>query len=206
VSQASPGNKSFAPRVRFSDTSAFILGKTMQTELAKPPPSERRYLRNVLNGHDPLTFARFIFVGGLAFAVNYLAFWVFYDSLVAGILPDKDAEIDFLLFSHPDARLLFASMAAVEIAILFKFLVHEFWTFRGKSGESKVVSRLVQFNFSAMLAAIAPIITVNVLAVAFGFNPYVAMLVGVAVGFLLNWFWSAHLIWPGSERATSKQT
>jgi putative flippase GtrA len=177
----------------------------MQTELAKPPPQpERRYARGALNGHDLRTFLQFILVGGLAFAVNYVAFWLFYDSPVAAVFPDKDTEVDFVLFTHPDIRLLIASVLAVEISILFKFVIHEYWTFRGKSGDLSFVSRLAQFNFSAFLAAILPIITVNVLAAAFGFDPYIALLFGVAVGFVINWFWSAHLIWPGSDKAPTQ--
>jgi putative flippase GtrA len=133
---------------------------------------------------------------GLAFAVNYAAFYFFYDSPAASILPGKDSEANLGFVTHPDSRLLVASILAVEAAIVFKFFVHERWTFRREPRTGWIGGRLVQFNISSALAAAIPIATINVLSAAMGVSPYVAMFAGVMIGFGLNWLWSAHRIWP----------
>jgi len=165
-------------------------------ELADRQRAKEGEGRGILNGHGVGTFLTFLAVGGLAFAVNYAAFYLFYDSPVASILPGKDSEANLGFVTHPDARLLVASILAVEAAIIFKFFIHERWTFRRERRNGWLGGRLAQFNISSALAAAIPIATINVLSAAMGVSPYVAMFAGVTIGFALNWLWSAHLIWP----------
>lgn len=133
--------------------------------------------------------------------MNYAALYVFYDSPIASLLPGKDDEVRLLFVKHPDARLLVASVLAVEAAIVFKFIIHEWWTFRAHAAEGWIVWRFVQFDVSAIIAAIAPLATVNVLSAAAGISPYIGMFAGVLVGFVINWLWSAHVIWPSRRHA-----
>lgn len=150
----------------------------------------------------PPAFAKFLLVGGVAFVVNQIALYVLYDSPVASVFPDKDARIDFGLFSHPDARLLIATMLAVEVAILFKFVWSEGWIFRDRRSEGGVVRRLIHFNISCAASSVLTVAVTNLVTVQLGISPYLATAVGVLAGFLLNWVWAARLVWP-EKRASA---
>lgn len=151
----------------------------------------------------PPEFLKFLLVGAVAFAVNQLALYAFYDSPLASALPSKDTGIDFGIFDHPDARLLIASALAVEVAIVFKFVWSEGWIFRHRRAEGAVGSRFVHFNVSCAASAVLTIGVTNVLTPAFGISPYLSTAVGVLCGFMLNWIWAARLVWPEKPAAAA---
>lgn len=148
-------------------------------------------------------FLKFLLVGAAAFVVNQLALYVFYDSPLASAMPDKHAEIDFGLFA-PESRLLIASALAVEVAIIFKFVWSEGWIFRHRrSEEGGAVSRFVHFNASCAASSILTVAVTNVVTPVFGISPYISTAVGVLCGFMLNWIWSARLVWPERRAAAA---
>lgn len=151
----------------------------------------------------PPEFLKFLLVGAAAFLVNQVALYVFYDSPLAAALPGKDAEIDFGLFAHPDARLLIASALAVEVAIVFKFVWSEGWIFRDRRSDGGVASRFVHFNISCAASSVLTIAITNILTPVFGISPYVSTAIGVLCGFMLNWIWSARLVWPEKPAAAA---
>ena len=147
------------------------------------------------------TFIKFILVGIAAFAVNEAALYLLYDWPSLPGMPDKDSSVDLLLFSHPDSRLLIASVIAVELSIVFKFCVHEYWTFADRLRRGWLLARLAKFNASSFLSPLIILGTVNVLTPAFGISPYVSTIIGAVIGFTVNWLLSAHFIWPGHKPA-----
>lgn len=146
-------------------------------------------------------FVKFLLVGAAAAVANYVALYLLYDAPLFGFLPAKDAEVDLGFVTHPDARLLIASIAAVEAAILFKFVWSEGWIFRDRRAEGVLWARMVHFNVSCAASAVLTVGVTNVLTTVFGITPYVSTAVGVLCGFMLNWLWSAKLVWP--ERSTA---
>ncbi|MCH8814152.1 MAG: GtrA family protein [Chloroflexi bacterium] len=151
----------------------------------------------------PPEFVKFLMVGAMAFVVNQLALYLLYDAPLFGFLPGKDARIDFWFAVHPDARLLIASSVSVEVAILFKFLWSERWIFRHRRPEGAPWARMMHFNMSAAASAVLAVSVTNVLTPVFGITPYVTTGVGVLCGFMLNWVWSARLVWPDRPTAAS---
>jgi putative flippase GtrA len=141
-----------------------------------------------------MAFLKFVFVGAIAFLINQAFLFLFYDVLPA--LPAKDTELDLLFVTHPDVRLLVASVVSVELAIIFKFFAHEHWTFPDRRPAGWAPVRLLNFNLSCILATVITIATVNVLTPVFGISPYITNTVGVLTGFMANWVTSAYLIWP----------
>jgi len=144
--------------------------------------------------HVPVTLLKFLFVGALAYLVNQAALFVLYDA--APVFPDKDTGIDLFLFTYPDLRLLITSFLAVQCAIVFKFAVHEHWTFRDRRREGWLLTRFVQFNLSSFLSPIINLAAVNVLTPVLDISPYVSNTIGTALGFAVNWVLSIHVIWP----------
>jgi putative flippase GtrA len=163
--------------------------------------SSRGGVRSLLQRLDG-TFAKFIFVGALAYFVNQAALLAFYDLHLLPFTPEKNTRADLGLFTHPDILLLIASALAVQVAIVFKFYVHEHWTFRDRPKPGWAVSRFARFNASSILNPIILVATVNILTLVFDINAYVSNTVGTLTGFLVNWFFSHRLIWPHDEAAS----
>lgn len=138
-------------------------------------------------------FIRFISVGAVAFVIAEIAMFLLYDLLP--VLPDHHTQASIGPLTHPDISLLIASVIAVEIAIVFKFYAHEHWTFPHRRQPELAVIRFLKFNASCILSPIITVATVNVLTPAFGISPYIAISVGTMFGFLINWYFSAYLIW-----------
>jgi len=136
---------------------------------------------------------RFLIVGALAYLVSQLCLLLLYDLLP--LLPDKGRPISLPFLTHPDGRLLVASIAAVEAAIVFKFWAHELWTFRGRRVEGRIAYRFLAFNASCFVSAVITVATVNVVTLAFAVSPYVSNTLGALGGVLVNWAFSAYLIW-----------
>ena len=172
-------------------------GRVTQAPLGPVTDLARRF------GLSP-EFVKFLVVGSMAFVVNQLALYLLYDAPLFGFLPGKDARVDLGPLTHPDVRLLIASSVAVEVAILFKFLWSEGWIFRHRRSEGAVWVRMMHFNLSAAASAVLAVTVTNVLTPVFGITPYVTIAVGVLCGFMLNWVWSARLVWP--DRPTAATT
>ena len=151
--------------------------------------------------HLPTTLIKFLMVGGLAFVVYQLFLYLLYDSPVFWFLPVKDTDADLVFFTHPDIRLLIASIVAVELAIVFQFNSHERWTFRGRPRGDWILPRFIKFNISSIVSPIIIVITTNVLTLAFGVSPYISAMVGVLIGFAWNWTMTSLLIWPKERGA-----
>lgn len=154
-------------------------------------------------GASPVPF-RFIVVGALAYVVSQLSLLLLYDLLP--LLPEKGSLIGFWFFTHPDTRLLIASIGAVEAAVLFKFWAHESWTFRERRVDGWVVQRLLSFNASCLVSSLFTVATVNVVTLAFDVSPYISNTLGALGGAAVNWAFSAYLIWPHTPAtATAKE-
>ncbi len=146
-------------------------------------------------------FAKFVAVGTVAYFINQAALLLLYD--VLPLLPDKDTSVDLLLFTHPDVRLLIASIIAVEFAIVFKFYAHEHWTFPDRRKPGWRLGRFIQFNATHVLSPVITVTTVNVLTPVFSLSPYVSNTIGAFLGLLVNWGFSAYIIWPIRHHPTN---
>jgi len=145
--------------------------------------------------HMRVTLLKFLFVGALAYFVNQGALFLLYD--IAPFFPDKDTRIGLILFTYPDVRLIITSFVAVQCAIVFKFAIHEHWTFRDRRRDSPLVARFVQFNLSSFLSPLINLAAVNILTPVLDISPYVANTLGTLLGFAVNWLLSTLVIWPG---------
>ena len=156
--------------------------------------------------HLPTTLIKFLMVGGIAFVIFQVFLYLLYGQPPAPFFPDlsslfwffpeKDTHANLLLFTHPDIRLLIASIIAVEISIVFQFSSHERWTFRNRRRTGWALVRFLRFNLSAIVSPIIIVLTTNVLSVAFNVLPYISSALGVLIGFFWNWTLNSLVIWP----------
>ena len=151
----------------------------------------------------PRTFLSFLVVGGMAFIVTEVMLFLAYDSPLLWFLPEKDTKFGIAGVEHPDIRLLIASALAVEIAIVFKFLAYENWTFRDRQRPASLPVRFLQLNAASLMGAAVTVAVVNVLTTVLGLSPYVSTPAGVLAAFMVNWVASSNVIWPEHEHESS---
>ena len=180
----------------------------MQHDLATPADQGLMAAASALAHrlHLPTTLIKFLMVGGIAFVIFQVFLYLLYGQPPAPFFPDlsglfwflpeKDTKADLLLFTHPDIRLLIASVIAVEISIVFQFNSHERWTFRNRHRAGWTLMRFLRFNLSAIVSPIIIVLTTNVLSVAFDVLPYISSMLGVLIGFFWNWTLNSLVIWP----------
>ena len=141
------------------------------------------------------TFIKWAIVGGIGFLVNQFSLFLVYDSPLFAFFPDRGADLKLIFFTHPDVRLLIASIAAIEAAILSNFYWHERWTFRERQRRSPRPIRFLKFHFLSIGSPLIVFATLNTLPPVFGVSPYIANTIGIAVGASWNWIWDNHVIW-----------
>ena len=98
---------------------------------------------------------------------------------------------------------MIASALAVEIAIVFKFLAYEYWTFRNRRRPASLPVRLLQLNAASLLGAAVTVTVVNLVTPVLGLSPYLSTPIGVLAAFMLNWVASSRVIWPEHEHENS---
>ena len=180
----------------------------MQQDLATPAEQGLMAAASALAHrlHLPTTLIKFLMVGGIGFAIYQVFLYVLYGQPPAPFFPDlsgvfwflpaKETKADLLVFTHPDIRLLIASVLAVEIAIVFQFNSHERWTFRNRRRAGWTPVQFLRYNLSSIVSPIIIVLTTNVLSVAFDVLPYIASIAGVLIGFVWNWTLNSLVIWP----------
>ncbi|UWP80734.1 GtrA family protein [Dactylosporangium fulvum] len=118
--------------------------------------------------------SRFSLVGISGVVVNNVALLVLHGLLGLALLP--------------------ATVAAVEIALVSNYILHELWTFRRRSLS---LQRFAYFSLAGLAALPVNVVVVQIL-VGLGMHYLPANLVGIAAGFAVNFAVSSKWIW--SER------
>jgi putative flippase GtrA len=166
--------------------------------------------------HLPTTFVKFVIVGGVGFVIFQFFLFLVYDTPIFWFLPSQETSVDLGLFTLSDARLLIASIVAVEIAIICQFNLHDRWTFRWRPREGWIGQRFMKFQLSSIMSPIIVVVTVNALTPVLrsaagddGFiatmAPYIASAIGVLLGFAWNWTLGSLIIWPHQRESDDER-
>ena len=123
-----------------------------------------------LSGWRPFKFAT---VGALGYVVNVLA-----------------TTISTILTPHFYLR----NLVGIETSTLFNFTLHELWTFKDRRGGS-VLKRLVAFHGAVVPAITTQYIIAQALYYLAGAPEAVSILLGVIVGFIVNYLISELGVW-----------
>ncbi len=157
--------------------------------------SLNQFIQHQITSH--IALVRFALVGGTGYLVYQGVRFLVYDSTLFWFLPDKDTSLDIIFFEHGDVRFLITTLVATALALMGVFTGHNLWTFRDSVAVRKhLLVRFGQFIAVASIAAFGIITgTLNVLTVQFGFEHYVALPIGVALGAVWDWLWYSRFIW-----------
>lgn len=135
------------------------------------------YILHVLNlcGWRPIKFG---IVGGLGAILNLsiVAFFKYYFPMLAS------------------EWFLIGSSIAIEVSTIFNFIVHESWTFRDRR-IGKPYKRLLLFHFTILPGLLAQLATANIIFYGTSINPVISQLLGIIVGFPVNYLLSELGIW-----------
>lgn len=136
---------------------------------------------------------KFLVVGGISYLVNQAALVLTYERTFAGVTRALDTSLGTV-----NLALLAASIVAVEIAIIARFVLNDAWTFRHRR-DKPFVHRFVQSNFGSFGSPLISLATVNLLTPVFGINYLVSNSIGVLLGLAWNWGWSVRVVWRPAE-------
>jgi putative flippase GtrA len=171
------------------------------TKDGQPPiPAAAAAGRRVLG--IPYTFFSFLVVGASAFVVTQGTLFILYGDDGSGLLSFLPTKTDLMLVK-PDIHLLVASTIAVEVAIAWKFILYERWTFADRPRRGNIFWRFLQLNAASFLATVVTIATINILTPLLDISPYVSTTIGVIVSFMINWLFSNHFIWREHKPSTA---
>jgi putative flippase GtrA len=159
----------------------------------------RDTLRQTLRAwlHEHSTLLKFATTGVSGYFVYQLVFLLLYESSLVWFLPAKGEDLNLLVFSHSDGRLLITTLIAAELSIAAVFAGHHLWTFRDRStAEKPIWLRFIQFNAKAAVSTLVLLtLIVNLLTLRVGMTPYLAIPAGVVAVFMWNWTWDSKFIW-----------
>lgn len=90
-----------------------------------------------------------------------------------------------------------AKVGSAETAILLMFVLNEHWTFAGTGEASRrgVVRRLLTSNVVRLGGAATALVVLHVLTTRFGVWYLAANVVGIGVGFVVNYVFESLLTW-----------
>ena len=114
--------------------------------------------------------------------------------------------MSFLLFTEPDISLLIASIIAVELSIVFKFYALQSWAFPDRARKGHYIARFVKFNGSCLVAQVITVAAINIITPVFNVSPYISNTFGTLAAFMVNWGFSAYIIWPHHHRPSGAAT
>jgi putative flippase GtrA len=163
------------------------------------PLQSSRSLWEFIASHS--TVLKFLTIGAMGYVIYQFVVAVMYETSLFWFLPEKGTAVSLLLFTHGDSRFLIATLAATELSIIGVFTGHGRWTFRDRDFSHKPLwMRFAQFNAKALVSTLGIVtVIVNVLTVTFGVYHYLAVPVGVLVGFAWNWTWDTQIVWRRSK-------
>ncbi|MCS7128254.1 MAG: GtrA family protein [Sulfolobales archaeon] len=99
---------------------------------------------------------------------------------------------------NPLIGLPLAVLTGFELSLLFNFILHELWTFKGMKFSSslfKRLIRLIKYHLSSLTSFITQLIVTYVLVNFFGLYIAYASLIGIALGFIANYVLGVTLAW-----------
>ena len=85
-------------------------------------------------------------------------------------------------------------LTAFEVSTLFNYSLHEVWTFK-TSFRRGFIGRLLKFHGAVVVQFLSQMLFSNLLYYAYGVGRLAAQLVGIAVGFVLNYLLSKFMVW-----------
>ncbi|HEX79403.1 MAG TPA: glycosyltransferase family 2 protein [Dehalococcoidia bacterium] len=134
-------------------------------------------------------FIKFCLVGGSGVIVNYGLYWIL--TRFAGFTPIDDMAAGGITSGN------LAMAISIETSIITNFLLNNYFTFADRKVRKAgaFFRALLNFNLICIIGGLIQIGVANLFAVVFGVNDLIAVLAGIAVATLWNYFLNNWLTW-----------
>lgn len=149
--------------------------------------------------HQSRQIIKFLIVGVIGFLINAAVLSLLYDTALGSFLPTSDTSGSLTFFAIKDMRLFWASIIAVECAIVSNFLFHENWTFKHRDKTGQQAFRLARFNITSIVSPIISVATINILTPHFGLPKIISLAIGTILGLSWNYTMNVLFIWRARE-------
>jgi dolichol-phosphate mannosyltransferase len=136
-----------------------------------------------------MRFIKFCLVGGSGVGVNIGLYWLL--TRFAGFAPLDNAIAGNILSGN------LAMAISIETSIITNFLLNNYFTFADRKARKAVAffGALLNFNLICIIGGLIQIGVANLFAVVFGVNDLIAVLAGIAVATLWNYFLNNWWTW-----------
>jgi len=101
-------------------------------------------------------------------------------------------------FFSDEASAALSSIISFETSLTWNFILHEYWTFKDRSlpkGLKNLVYRWVKFHAGSIGSFISQVLSVTFLNGLFKYPLYLALIIGVILGLIVNYVWSSRFTW-----------
>ena len=152
------------------------------------------------------TFAKFLTVGVASYFLNAVILGLLNRGQIYALgvlprplltsIPTVEVAPKFLFLTLD--RLFVSSVISIEASIIFNFIFHENWTFKGRSHEGAIIVRFLKFNFTSIASPLIQLVSILTFAHVLKLHEQTGLAVGVVVGLFINyfanltWIWKAH--------------
>lgn len=152
-------------------------------------------------------FIKFLMVGTISYLINAIVLGLLYRGAIYGaqvmdgpildFVPTIDNAPKFSLVTFD--RLLVASVISIELSIIFNFIMHDNWTFKGRSHDGSRLLRFLKFNLTSIGSPIIQLATILAVVRVFDLHEQVGLAIGVIIGLFFNYF--VNLLWVWKEKS-----
>ena len=157
------------------------------------------------------TFIKFLIVGATSYFVNAILLGLLYRGQIYSVsiltkpllaaIPTVDFAPKFLFLSLD--RLFIASLISIETSIIFNFILHENWTFKGRSHQGPAIVRFLKFNLTSIGSPLIQLASILIFAHALNLHEQIGLATGVVIGLFFNYFANIIWIWKAKPKTTS---
>lgn len=152
------------------------------------------------------TFIKFLSVGTISYLINAITLGLLYRGSIYSAPVLNEPILSFIPTIESASKLLFltidrlfvASVISIELSIIFNFILHENWTFKGRSHDGPALLRFIKFNVTSIGSPIIQLASILVLAHGFGQHEQIGLAIGVVIGLFFNYF--VNLLWIWKEK------
>ncbi len=155
------------------------------------------------------TFIKFLSVGTISYAINAIALGLLNRGEIYSLkilakpalnfVSESGHKISFVTID----RLLISALISVELSIIFNFLLHDNWTFKGRAHDGIALIRFLKFNLTSILSPIIQIVSILIFAKILNQHEQIGLAVGVIVGLFVNY--TVNMLWVWKEKPNSNK-
>ena len=150
------------------------------------------------------TFIKFLAVGTISYFINAITLGLLNRGEIYSLKVFNAPVLNFIspagqkFLNVTIDRLLVAALISVELSIIFNFILHDNWTFKGRSHDGLAIVRFLKFNLTSIASPLIQIACIILFARVLNLHEQIGLAVGVIIGLFVNY--AINMIWVWKEK------